>query len=246
MNRFWIAPLALACSLLLAAPSHAQTPRDIQTMIAAGQETQAVQALNNVLQQHPESGVAWYLLAKAQDAQGNEAAAGQALAKAEQLAPGLPFANQQDAAALQARVAGPMRSSGNAHLGIFIIGGLILLFMFLRVMAGHRRGYAAPGYGTPGFGAPGAPYGAPYYGPGGGGGLGSTLLGGLAAGAGFAAGERIIDGMMGGQGQGWGGGDPFGGSQGPVSGADDGLQGNPGWDNSGGGGLSDDGNNGWS
>jgi len=249
MNRLWIAPLALLGTLLLTGSGQAQTPRDIQNMIATGQESQAVQTLNNVLQQHPDSGVAWYLLAEAQDAQGNESAASQALTKAEQLAPGLPFANAQDAAALQARLASPLHSAGGGgHIGIFIIGGLILLFMFMRVMAGHRRGYVAPGYGAPGFGAQGTPFGygnGPGYGPGGGG-MGSSLLGGLAAGAGFAAGERIIDGMMGGQGQGWGG-DPFGGGQGPAPGADDGLIGNPGWDNSGGGGgLSDDGNSGWS
>lgn len=249
MSRLWIAPLALAGALFFAAPGQAQTPRDIQNLIAAGQESQAIQDLNQVLAQHPDSGIAWYLLAEARDAQGNEPAAAQALAKAQQIAPTLPFANPNEVASLQAHLAAPhMRTSGGAHPAILIIGGLVLAFLLLRLFAGRRQSYVQPGYNAPGaqpFG-----YGNPGYGPmgGGGGGLGSSILGGLAAGAGFAAGERIIDGMMGGnQGQNFGG-DPFGNTQqGPDTGRDDGLSGDPGWDNSGGGGgLSDDSNNSWS
>src|SRR5208283_1355901 len=110
MKRVFLVPLALLGALRLGTAAQAQTPRDIQTMIANGQDAQAVQALNNVLAQHPQSGVAWYLLAEAQDAQGNETAAAQALSKAQQIAPGLPFANQQEAAALQAHIsAAPVR-----------------------------------------------------------------------------------------------------------------------------------------
>ncbi len=240
MKRLWAIGLILL-GTLLAVPGHAQTPRDIQGMIAAGQESQAVQALNQILQQHPNSGIAWYLMAEARDAQGNESGAAQALAQAQQLSPGLPFANSQAVAALQAHIAAPAPAAGHFPMGILIIGGLVLLFLLMRVMNGQRSAYVQPG-----FGVPGTPYGygQPGYGPmGGGGGLGSSLIGGLAAGAGFAAGERIIDGMMGNN-QGLGG-DAFGGNQAPDLGRDDGLNGDPGWDNSGGG-LSDNSDNSWS
>ncbi|MCB5945274.1 tetratricopeptide repeat protein [Acidocella sp. KAb 2-4] len=236
MNKVFFAPFALAGALLLGTAAQAQTPHDIQSMIAAGQETQAVQALNNVLTQHPNSGVAWYLLAEAQDAQGHESAAAQALAKAQQIAPGLPFANAQDVAALQAHVAAapPRPAAHHASPALMVIGGLVLMFLLLRLF-GRRRAYAP--YGAPGM--PGGPtgYGNPGYGPGGGfagfggGGLGGSLLGGLAAGAGFAAGERIIDGMMG------GGSAQAATPDFPDPGRDDGLLGNPGWDDSGGGGI---------
>ncbi|MGO9817054.1 MAG: tetratricopeptide repeat protein [Acidocella sp.] len=244
MTRVFLAPLALLGAMLLGTAAHAQaqTPRDIQTMIANGQDAQAVQALNNVLAQHPQSGVAWYLLAEAQDAQGNEAAAAQALNKAQQIAPGLPFANQQEAAALQAHIsATPVRQHHGSGISpaIMVIGGFVLLFVLLRMFGRRRAVY--PGYGAPG-GMPGAPmgYGAPNYGPGGGfggGGMGSSLLSGLAAGAGFAAGERIIDDLTG-QGAARAGTPDF-----PDNSRDDGLLGNPGWDNS-----SDDdlNNNSWS
>jgi hypothetical protein len=241
MNKVFLAPLALLSALLLGPAAQAQTPRDIQTMIANGQETQAVGALNNVLAQHPQSGVAWYLLAEAQDAQGNETAAAQALNKAQQIAPGLPFANQQEAAALQAHIsAAPVRQHGSGiSPAIMVIGGLVLLFVVLRMFGRRRAVY--PGYGAPG-GMPGAPmgYGAPNYGPGGGfggGGLGSSLLSGLAAGAGFAAGERIIDDLTN-RGEARANTPNF-----PDNSRDDGLLGNPGWDNS-----SDDdlNNNSWS
>jgi hypothetical protein len=249
MNKVFLAPLALLGALLLGPAAQAQTPRDIQNMIANGQETQAVQALNNVLAQHPQSGVAWYLLAEAQDAQGNEPAAAQALNKAQTIAPGLPFAKPQEVSALQAHInATPAAVSPERHHGIspaiMVIGGFIVLFVLLR-MFGRRRtvypGYGAPGpmqNGPMGYGAP------PGYGPGGGfgggGGFGNSLVSGLAAGAGFAAGERIIDGLTGrGEARADTPQQNF-----PDDNRDDGLNGNPGWGDSG----SDDdlNNNSWS
>ncbi len=240
-------------------PASAQsgaTPQQIQGLIAQGQENAALNDLQMILQSHPQSGVAWYLTAEAQDARGDEGAARDALAKADQYAPGLPFAQPNEVAALRAHLNGTgAPASGGAatspapagmHISpIFVIGLFVVLFLLVRMFMRSRR-RMAPGYpmnpGNPV--GPYGPGGMPYGGGGmmggqggmmGGGGVGGSLLGGLAAGAGFAGGERIIDGMMGGN----RGVDPNGNGNvepgaGVDPGRDDGLQGSPGWgDNSG-------------
>jgi len=237
MRKIPVLFAALLAALVIAAnrPAEAQSvsPQQIQGLIASGQAQTALSALHAVLQVHPNSGVAWYLTAEAQDAAGNEAAASAALANAEQDAPGLPFAKPAEVAALQSHVNGGGYVAP-AHSGISPVFagiiGLIILFMVLRLF--RRRRFVTPG-GYP------APYGqqpVSYpYGPGGGGfgsGLGGSLLGGLAAGAGFAAGERVIDDVFGRNTS-----DPFNGTAqadpylgNAVPDRDDGLQGNPGWD----------------
>ena len=241
----------------LSSPVWAQgvSPREIQQLIASGQEQTALAELHAVLQDHPQSGVAWYLTAEAWDASGNEAAAGAALAKAERYAPGLPFANPAEVAALQARIKGggaaPVRHAGISPVLLGIIG-LVFLFLLLRMLF-RPRGAVVPGY-PPGYGPRGfGPAPGPYpYGPAGGmggglgSGLGGSLLGGLAAGAGFAAGERAIDSMFGNR------NDPLNGNfpqdqnfGNPSADADDGLQGNPGWDDGSGQDGNFDPNNSW-
>jgi len=221
------------------AAAHAQatpSPHEIQAQIAAGQNSAALGELQTVLQSHPDSGIAWYLSAEAQDASGNEDAARAALAKAEQYAPGLPFANPNDVAALQAHLAAPAARTGfGISPMVLVLGVLVVLFVVFRLFSRARRAVPvyqdgmAPGYANrPQY--PYGPGGMPY-GPGGapGGGLGSALLGGLAAGAGIAAGERIIDDMTGNR-------DDSSFNQGggfdatPAPGRDDGLQGSPSWD----------------
>ncbi|MDD2704257.1 MAG: tetratricopeptide repeat protein, partial [Acidocella sp.] len=118
MKKLYLPIIALALALQPMARAHAQTqstPQQLQAMIAAGQEQTALKQLNSVLQAHPDSGVAWYLVAEAQDASGNETAARNALAKAEQYAPGLPFANQQKTAALRAHLAAPAPVAPQEH-----------------------------------------------------------------------------------------------------------------------------------
>jgi len=255
MNRLWFAlslVAALAFTPLARAQDATPSPQQIQNMIATGQENQAVKTLQDVLATHPKSGVAWYLLAEAYDAQNNEDAAGTALNMAARSSPGLPFANQQDLAALKAHIAGaqPRSGLGSGHTVMLVVGGLVLLLIVLRFLPG--RGVAQRNYG---YTAPPPPPGTPPYGFGygpnaggggfAGGGLGSSLMGGLAAGAGFAAGERIIDGMMGNRGG--PGIDQNYQQNGPDLSRDDGLMGNPGWDNSGSNPSDDDlSNTGWS
>jgi hypothetical protein len=248
MRRLWAALFLLAGALTLGHPAAAQTaqdtppsPQQIQNMIAAGQETQAIQALQNVLAAHPKSGVGWYLLAEAYDAENNEDGAASALNMAARSAPGLSFANPQKLAALQARIATSQpRTSG--HTTMLVIGGLILLMAVLRFLPGRDRASRNYGYTQPAPPPGTPPYGFGYGPNAGGGGLGSSLLGGLAAGAGFAAGERIIDGMMGQRGV-----DPNNFPQtSPDQSRDDGLMGNPGWDGTGTPSDDDLSNTGWS
>jgi hypothetical protein len=219
--------------------AQAQTPQQIQALIASGQEQAALGELTGVLHAHPDSGVAWYLSAEAQDAAGNEDAARSALAKAEQFAPGLPFAQTDKVAALRAHLAAPAARSGFGISPLAVIALLVGLFLLLRLFFRSRRAMQPPGFQS-GFGNrppagpfPYGPGGGMGYGPGAGmagGGIGSSLLTGLAAGAGLAAGERIIDGMMGGAGNertidASPSYDPT-----PVPDRDDGLQGSPDWD----------------
>jgi len=243
------AVFTLAASGIAAAQS--ASPQQIQGLIASGQEQTALAELQAALQAHPDSGVAWYLTAEAQDASGNEAAASTALANAEHYAPGLPFANPSDVAALQSHLAGggaPVaHHSGISPVFLGIIG-LVVLFLVIRLFLRPRR-FVQAGY--PGGYGPAGPASGPYpYGPQGGfgSGIGGSLLGGLAAGAGFAAGERVIDDVFGNRNS-----DPLGGNfqqdpnfgNGGVPDRDDGLQGNPGWDDNSGGqdGNFDPGNN---
>jgi len=224
---FFLRVLLIACMAAAgigAAQAQTASPREVQGLIAAGQPQAALNDLAPVLQAHPDSGVAWYLDAEAQDAAGNAPAARDALAKAEQYAPGLPFAKPADVAALQAHLAQSSSTGGFSMSPVMIVLGVVVLFVLFRLFRRRRVAYYPPGYGA---GAPRgyAPPGYPSYGPEGGG-LGSSLLGGLAAGAGFAAGERIIDDMTG-RDQGpvdsaWGAG--------PTPDRDDGLSGSPSWD----------------
>ena len=237
MRGLWAAPFVLLGALLLGAPARAQavqeTPSQIQAQIANGQSAQAIQVLDQVLQAAPKSAVAWYLLAEADDAQHDEIDAGSALNMAERTSPGLPFADPQKVAALRAHIdAVQPQSAVGGHTALLVAGGIVLLLVLLSRLPGRDRamrnyGYTAP---PPPPGTP--PYGFGYGPPSAGGGLGSALLGGLAAGAGFAAGERIIDGMM--------------GPQNNDTSRDDGLMGNPGWDNSGPPSDDDLSNTGWS
>lgn len=220
------------------------TPQQIQALIAGGHARTALSDLRPIVRAHPDSGVAWYLTAEARDALGQRAEARAALAKAEALAPGLPFAQPDKVAALKAHLAGSgtrVAPSG-FHFSpwMLVIGALIVLFIIMRM----RRRTAMRGMGNP-YGPGGPPMGQgmqPPYGPAGGApfgtatgsGIGGALASGLALGVGVAAGERVIDGLMGGE-RGQRGIDSAPGvdSAAPVDPAadrDDGLLGAPGWD----------------
>jgi hypothetical protein len=242
----------LAWQLPARAADTGPTPQQIQGLIASGQESRALTDLQRILQTHPDSGVAWYLSAEADDAAGNPEAARAALARADQFAPGLPFANPQEVAALRAHLdnptstgmSGAMPARHGSGIGgtVLVIGAFVVLFFVIRMFlrsrgrnSGYPDAYRGGFPGNPPGPYPGGPMGGMGYG--GGSGIGGSIIGGLAAGAGFAAGERIIDGMM-------GGGNAFGErgiapqpgiDPNAIPARDDGLTGSPGWDNGGSG-----------
>jgi hypothetical protein len=253
LSLFRIASLMafISVSGIFAHAAAASTPQQLQALIVSGHEKAALGELRDALRTHPHSGVAWYLVAEAQDASGNRIAARNALAKAEQYAPGLPFAQPNKVAALKAHLAAPAarRGFGFSPFAI-VIGALVILFILVRLFLRSRRSMPPPGFQSGyGAGSPGGPPGSPYgagggmpYGAGVGmpaSGVGGSLVSGLAAGAGFAAGERVIEGLTGG---GLTGGGLTGGSRAespidpgpasdPVPDRDDGLTGSPNWDN---------------
>ena len=273
--RLSLSRFALVAGLVVLAGGSARaqndSPQQLQALISSGQEQQALHQLSNVIKLHPDSGVAWYLVAEAEDAAGNESTARRALAKAQQLAPGLPFAQPDQVAALQshladqsaagatAPLAAPAPAASPAGSGIsplaLGIGAIVVLFIVVRMFLRSRRRSMMPAGYRGGYGPNGPPPNAPMpYGPGGmpygGGGMmggtGSSLLGGLAAGAGFAAGERILGNLTGGGGLS-GDANPNAGLNEPAPERDDGLNGNPNWDdgNAGGGGVDPSNNDGF-
>jgi len=199
------------------------TVDQIYTAANGGHLDQAQQMMSRVLADHPSSARAHYVQAELYAKEGKTSLARSELATAEQLKPGLPFANPRSVQELKAQLGlsgGAMRSTSlNSNIAgaglaererkfpwgtVLVLAAAVgILWMVFR----RRRTYvqypaAGPGVG----GAPGA-Y-PPGYGPApmGGGGIGSGIAGGLASGlavgAGVVAGEELahhfLDGGRGG------------------------------------------------
>lgn len=208
--------LALGQSAFAAADP---TVDEVYTAARSGHLDQAQQMISQVLADHPQSAQAHYVQAELFAREGKPALARSELAAAEQLKPGLPFANPRSVQELKSELG---RGGGLASPAfirtvpaaprfpwgtLLILGGAIaVLLMVFRRRTSYVQ-YPAAGVG-PG-GAPGT-YG-PGYGPGYGpapmgGGIGSGIAGGLASGlavgAGVVAGEELahhfLDGGRGG------------------------------------------------
>lgn len=174
----------------------------------AGRLDQAQAMMDQVLKAHPNSAKAHYVEAELLARQGRLANAKDALATAEKLSPGLPFAKPQSVDTLKARIAGghtqasvPTRVAGTGlPIGTLLlgVGGLFLVVYFIRALTARRNmGPMMPS-------AAGQTY-APNTGPVGGvggGGIGSGIVSGLATGAalgaGMVAGEALASRFMGG------------------------------------------------
>jgi uncharacterized protein len=235
------------------------TMDQIYTAAAGGHLDQAQQMITQVLADHPTSAKAHFVQAELYAKEGKTSLARSELATAEQLKPGLPFANPRAVQELKAQlglrtgVASPtvIRSVPTAARfpwgTVLILAGVValLLMVFRRRNTYVQYPGAAPGPGmggAPGTYGPGG-YGGPA--PMGGGGIGSGIAGGLASGlavgAGVVAGEELAHHFLDG-GHGGGvippaeAGEP-GPSNSDMGGSDFGVN-DPGsgWDDGGGGG----------
>jgi uncharacterized protein len=223
MRRLLVAAtLAAAVTFAVAVPAFADSDPSVDQIYAAarsGHLDQAQQMMTQVLADHPNSGRAHFVQAELYAREGKTAQARTELTTAEQLKPGLPFANPRAVEELKgqlglgARAALPsgMRSEGVAPrfpvgtILIFVAVIGLLWMVFRRRRSPQPYPVAGPGPGgVPGGYGPGpGGYGAP---PMGGGGIGSGIAGGLASGlavgAGVVAGEELahhfLDGGRGG------------------------------------------------
>lgn len=215
MTRNLLAALFLAVAASAASlPARAAEPalHDIYQAAAAGRLEQARGMIQEVLRSHPNSAKAHFVDAELLARQGQLQQAAGELARAESLAPGLPFAQPQAVENLRtllrtARAAPPDTRPASAPEpaaaapGLpwgFLVGGLGLiafLFWALRRLPGRGGpaiGTAAappvPAYGGgPAYGGQGSGTGTPPA-PAGGSGIGARLMGGLATGAAVGAG----------------------------------------------------------
>ena len=198
---------AVTCAALPAFADADPTSQQIYAAAESGHLDQAQRMISQVLADHPTSGQAHYVQAELYAREGKTALARSELSAAEQLKPGLPFANSRSVQELKAQLGltggtvSPMmmRSVPAARPfpwgTVLILAGVVaLLLMVFRRRNTYVQQYpgAGPGMG----GAPGT-YGPGGYGPApmGGGGVGSGIAGGLASGlavgAGVVAGEEL-------------------------------------------------------
>ncbi|MFI4889087.1 MAG: tetratricopeptide repeat protein [Steroidobacterales bacterium] len=257
MRNVYAAFLALTATVAFAAPVLADNDPSMQQIYNeanSGHLDHAQQMINQVLHDHPRSAKAHYVAAELAAKEGKLGDARGELGQAEQLAPGLPFADAQSVRSLKAELG--QRSGGGAlmlapqqhsfpWLPVILLVGLVMLVWTIV----RRRSTAVVQY--PGGAYSGAPAGAgPYPAPGlgapVGGGIGSGIAGGLASGlavgAGVVAGEELARHFLDGDHH-QGGTAPANTDEPPsnsdMGGNDFGVNDTGGWDDSGGGGGGD-------
>ncbi|MBU2825693.1 tetratricopeptide repeat protein, partial [Acidithiobacillus ferrooxidans] len=163
---------AIAMLWLLAAPAAWAEPSVAQVAqaVQAGHLSQAQGMMREVLAAHPQSAEAQYVEARILARQGDWAGAGAALAKAEQLAPTMPFVKPQVLTtfkqSLQRHVDKPVGKGGHwgAVLAFFL--GLVALIALISMLRRRRqqpgmlyRGQpSGPFGGTNGYGPNGPMY----------------------------------------------------------------------------------------
>ena len=251
MHSFWslIARVVLVTTLLAGGFAQAQPEPTIQQVYAAAQAGKLDEAqlmVQQVLISHPTSAKAFYVQAELYARQGDAAHARASLAKAEQYAPGLPFAKSEAVQALRAQLsvatpakpaplapsvpmasperAAPPPQSSSWFWPLLLAGGAVLIGYLLL-----RRRQPAPQVYGPG-GVPLQPRGDytqyPQYAQQPGTGMGGRIAGGvatgLAVGAGVLAAEAIGRKLMGDDGSAHAASDSSGrDSFAPLSGNDD-------------------------
>jgi tetratricopeptide (TPR) repeat protein len=197
---------------------------EVYKAVQAGQMAKADAMMKEVLQNHPNSAKAHYVAAEVYLKEGKVDAARNHFMTAQNLAPGLPFAQPESVQKLQVQLANTATAGGSATsasssifsnplfwglIAILVVG--VIIVMKRRKAEAARAAYNAPNAGYPGGppgqpggpGGPGGPYpGGPGYPGAPAGGMGGGLMGSLATGAalgaGMYAGQALASNLMGG------------------------------------------------
>jgi tetratricopeptide (TPR) repeat protein len=188
---------------------------EVYQAVQAGQLAKADVMMKEVLQNHPNSAKAHYVAAELYVKEGKLEAARSHFLKAENLAPGLPFAQADSVQKLQMQLASsagaPVAGSSSIFSNPLFWGLIAILVIGTIIVLKRRKRDAVEVYNAPAAGYPGTPGGpAPYPGapggpgyPGAPGGAGSGLMGSLATGAalgaGMYAGQALASHLMGGR-----------------------------------------------
>jgi tetratricopeptide (TPR) repeat protein len=189
---------------------------EVYQAVQSGQMAKADVMMKEVLQNHPNSAKAHYVAAELYLKEGKVDVARNHFIKAQNLAPGLPFAQPESVQKLQVQLASGAGAPAASQASIFsnpLFWGLIAILVIGVIIVMKRRKaeavqvYNAPSAGYPGTpggpaGYPGGPGGPGYPGAPAAGGMGSGLMGSLATGAalgaGMYAGQALASNLMGG------------------------------------------------
>ena len=187
---------------------------EVYKAVQSGQMAKADAMMKEVLQNHPNSAKAHYVAAELYAKEGKVEAARNHFIKAQNLAPGLPFAQAESVQKLQVQLASTQVAPVASQTSIFsnpLFWGLIaILVIGVMIVLRRRKAEAVQVYNAPSAGYPGTP-GGPVGNPGGpgypgapaaggmGGGLMGSLATGAALGAGMYAGQALAGSLMGGR-----------------------------------------------
>ena len=187
---------------------------EVYQAVQAGQMAKADTMMKEVLQNHPNSAKAHFVAAELYLKEGKVELARNHFLKAENLAPGLPFAQPESVQKLQMQLAGgavapganPAASQNSIFSNPLFWGLIAILVVGVMIVMKRRKAEAIQVYNAPSAGYPGTPGGPAGY-PGApgapaAGGMGSGLMGSLATGAalgaGMYAGQALAGSLMGG------------------------------------------------
>ena len=186
---------------------------EVYQAVQSGQIAKADAMMKEVLQNHPNSAKAHYVAAELYLKEGRVEVARNHFIKAQNLAPGLPFAQPESVQKLQVQLAGgagvPVATQTSIFSNPLFWGLIAILVVGIIIVMRRRKAEAIQVYNAPSAGYPGTPGGPAGY-PGGpgypgapaAGGMGSGLMGSLATGAalgaGMYAGQALASNLMGG------------------------------------------------
>lgn len=182
---------------------------EVYQAVQSGQMAKADAMMKEVLQNHPNSAKAHYVASELYLKEGKLEAARNHFIKAQNLAPGLPFAQPESVQKLQMQLASTQVAPAASQASIFsnpLFWGLIaILVIGVMIVMKRRKAEAVQVYNAPSAGYPGTPGGPgnPGYPGAPAGGMGSGLMGSLATGAalgaGMYAGQALASNLMGGR-----------------------------------------------